>query len=114
MRMTLIIMIALLGLPVLCLLGVMHSTNWRVEAFKTHVVPGMSVEELQRFAGKPSKIIHRDEPLAAATRSHQLLSRDDHTAVYLYSKEGLPYFFVYVFTDDRKNVVTRSVVEAGW
>ena len=110
-RAGLLIAFAILAVPVFFFLSVIYSTRQRMSEFRTRIQPGMSVAELVRFAGKPTMIVHQGESLGAATHSFLNLSRDHHTVIYLYSKEGLPYYNVFVFIDERRNVVTTSIIK---
>lgn len=85
-----------------------------MDEFRTRIVPGMSVAELHRFARKPAHIVRRGEPLQAARRSYKLPVLDEHTAIHFYPKEGIPYFNVYVFVDEREGKVIRADIENLW
>jgi len=111
MRAPLLILLAIVALPVLMLFSVWYSTHQRMVALRMQILPGMKLEEVQRFAGKPACVVRRDDPTWAAALSRKFPALDDHTIVYIYQKEGLPYFSVYVLIDERTNAVTRSVVE---
>ena len=82
--------------------------------FRSRISPGMSLTELHGFAGTPAKILHRGEPLQAARRSYTVPALDESTAIYFYPKEGMPYFNVYVFIDERRSAVIRSDIENLW
>lgn len=103
-----------LGLVGLVVLYPFIAGTRRMSEFRNVIRPGMSVEALVHFAGKPSKILRRDQPLNSATRSFKLPPLADHTALYFYPKDGTPYFNVYVFVDERMNTVSRCVVENLW
>ena len=114
-RLTLLIGIAAFAIPVLCLVSIPISTYHRMSQFRTQISPGMSLPELHAFAGKPAKILHRGEPLQAATNSYAHPTIDEHTALSFYPKEGIPYFNVFVFVDEHQSTVIRSEVESlGW
>lgn len=74
----------------------------------------MSLTELQSFAGEPNRVIRQGEPLNAARRSYIIPPLDEHTAVWFYPREGVPYFNVYVFVDEQTKSVIRADVENLW
>jgi hypothetical protein len=105
---------AIIVLAVLVLLSPFISTHRRIDEFRTRISPGMSVTSLHAFAGTPTKILHRGEPLRAARRSYSILAIDEHAAIHFYAREGFPYFNAYVFIDERQGTVIRSDVENLW
>lgn len=106
--------IAFFGLLLFVFVSPFISGRRRMTAFRTRIQPGMSVDELLRFAGKPRAILHRGEPLRTARRSFTLPPLDEHTAVYCYPKDGVPYFCVYVFIDERRNAVSSCTIDNLW
>jgi hypothetical protein len=113
-RATLLTVIAVILLPVAGLLSGFVSTHRRMAEFRTRIVPGMSIAALHSFAGTPAKIVHRGEPLRAARRSYTVPDLDQHTAIHFYPKDGMPYYNVYVFIDERQSTVIRSDIENLW
>jgi hypothetical protein len=113
-RAKLLIVIGIVALFAVGLFSPVVSTHRRMAQFRTRISPGMSVAELHRFAGTPAKILHRGEPLRAARRSYIIPTIDEHTAIHFYPKEGMPYFNVYVFIDERHGTVIRADVENLW
>jgi hypothetical protein len=113
-RTKLLIVIAIVALPVAGLFSGFVSTHRRMTEFRTRITPGMSITELRSFAGAPAKILHRGEPLQAAKRSYTIPVLDEHTAIYFYPRDGMPYFNVYVFIDERQSTVIRSDIENLW
>ena len=110
----LVVIAAILMLSLLGFLSAFYSTHRRMEEFRTRVVSGMSVQELRDFVGSPAQILHRGESLQAARRSYTVPQLDKHTAVYFYPGDGMPYFNVYVFVDERESRVLRCDIENLW
>lgn len=90
------------------------STHRRMAEFRSHIQPGMGVEELERFAGAPAQIVRRGDTLHAVTHSYTLPPLDGQTAVYVYSRDGMPYYTYFVFVDARQQRVTNMVIENLW
>ena len=110
----LIIIAAVLAVPALIVLSGFSSTHQRMERYHTQITPGMSVENLVSFAGQPNLVLRRGESLNRAHRSYIIPHLDEHTAIYFYPKEGLPFYNVYVFVDERHGAVIRSDIENLW
>jgi hypothetical protein len=113
-RSDLLIVGAIFAVPLAFLLWMVVGTFQRMDQFHGQIRPGMTVAELLTVAGKPDVILHRDEPLNRARRSYVIPVLDDHTALYFYPKDGIPYYNVYVFVDERQGTVIRSDVENLW
>jgi len=113
-RTQLLVLVAIIALPVAVLLSDVASTYRRMAEYRTRLSPGTSVTHLLNFAGRPMAILHQGEPLQAARRSYTLPPLDDHTAIYFYPKDGMPYFNVYVFIDERHSTVDRTDIENLW
>jgi hypothetical protein len=114
-RSELLIVGAIFVMPLAFLLWMIVGTFQRMDQFHGLIRPGMTVRELLTVAGQPDVIVHRDEPLMRARRSYVIPVLDDLTALYFYPKEGIPYYNVYVFVDERSRTVIRSDVESlGW
>jgi len=101
------------ALPLAGLLCGLIGTYRSMAEFRTRITPGMSVTELHSFAGPPGQVIRRGEPLQWPERSDTAPALDEHMAVHLYRREGLPYWNAYVLIDERQSEVIRSEV-AGW
>jgi hypothetical protein len=111
-RTALLVVLAIIALPVICLLSVLVSTRQSMTQFRTRLLPGMTVAELHNFVGgPPAKILHRGDPLQQPNRSYTFPTINEHTAIYVYPKEGIPYYIVYVFVDELRGAVIRSDVE---
>ena len=110
----LVVIAAILTLPLLGFILAFYSTHRRMEEFRTRIVSGMSVRELRSFVGAPAQILHRGESLQAAKRSYTVPQLDEHTAIYFYARDGMPYFNVYVFVDERESRVLRCDIENLW
>ena len=90
------------------------STHRRMAEFRTRIAPGVDVAELHNMAGNPKQIVRRGESLQGPRRSFIVPPLDEHTAIHVYRCEGLPYFNVYVFIDERQGTVIRSEIENLW
>ena len=94
-------------------MGHLDGAALRIRSFRMKVQPGITVAALTNFAGKPDLVVRKDEALNRRAR-FRIPSLDDHTAVYFYPEEGIPYFNVFVFVDEREMLVTTSVLERLW
>ena len=107
-------MLVALGLVGYCLGGLAISGSQRMAIIRNRIMPGVGVTQVEEFLGKPSKIFHHGEPFDVATRSFRLPEIDPQTAVYFYSKDGVPYFNVFVFVNEPTLRVSRVEVENLW
>ena len=111
-RTALLIVLAIIALPVACLLSIFVGTHKSMTQFRVRLLPGITVAELHNIVGRsPAKILHRGDPLQPPNRSYTFPIIDEDTAIYVYPKEGIPYYNVYVFIDERRGTVIRSDVE---
>jgi len=99
-------------LPLTGLVSTFFSTRRHMADFRTRLAPGVTLAELQSFVGRPpARILHRGDPVERPNRSYTIPTIDEHTAIYVYPKEGIPYYNVYVFVDERRGTVIRSDVQ---
>ena len=106
------IVLAGILLPLAGLVSTFFSTRRLMAEFRTRLAPGMTLAELQGFVGRPpARILHRGDPVERPNRSSAIPIIDENTAMYVYPKEGIPYYNVYVFVDERRGTVIRSDVQ---
>ena len=113
-RTQLLVLVGIIALPVAALISDIASTYRRMAEFRIRLSPGTSKTDLLSFAGRPREILHQGEPLQSARRSYTLPPLDNHTAIYFYPKEGMPYFNVYVLIDEQHSAVVRMDIENLW
>ena len=106
-----LIVIVILAIPLLGLLSEVYSTRQRMAYYKSHILPGMSITDLIRTVGKPTRIVQSGESLGVATQSFHFPTLNNHTVLYVYPKEGLSYYNVFVFVDENTSRVISTVVE---
>lgn len=111
MRLRFLIPLAVLAVFASVPLSIVYSTHRRMADFRARIQPGMTVEDLIRFAGKPAKIVHPGESLGLASHHFLRPSLDAHTVMYAYPKEGFPYYNVLVVVDTGRNVVSSCTID---
>jgi hypothetical protein len=89
-------------------------THQRMAGFYIQLKPGTKVAEVLSYAGQPRIILYQGQKLEAARRTYRLPTLDQNTSLYFYPKEGIPYFNVYVYIDERLGTVTRCDIENLW
>ena len=107
-----LIVLAIIALPLAGLVSTFFSTRRHMAEFGTRLLQGMTLAELQGFVGRPpARILHRGDPVERPNRSYAIPIIEENTAMYVYPNEGIPYYNVYVFVDERRGTVIRSDVQ---
>lgn len=109
-----VVLIGVLGL-IGCFIGdAATSGSRRMTRLRSQIAPGMSITQIRELLGDPSQVLRQGEPLKAAHRSYQLPEIDEHTMIYFYPMDGIPYFNVYVLINEPTAMVTRVDIENLW
>lgn len=85
-------------------------TRARIKEYAEIVRPGMSISDLKTSVGAPDVILRHGDKLDLAHR-YEVPELDSSTAIYFYSKEGFPYYNLFVFVNEGSNIVTELVID---
>jgi hypothetical protein len=96
------------------LFEVAYSGTRRMNQIRRTVTQGLDASKLPSFLGSPVQVLHAGDTLKVARRGYQLPQIDQATTVYVYAKDAIPYFNVYVFIDRASDRVTRADIENLW
>lgn len=104
----------IIGTPILVVALTFFGGNRHLEKVQTSIRTGMTIEEVEKVFGKPTQVLSRGERFRGAHASSKRPPLDEHTAVHVYARDGIPYYNVYVFIDKHQSTVVRSEIENLW
>jgi hypothetical protein len=105
---------AILATPLLILLLIWWNGTAGMKKTRESIRAGMPIEEVTRMFGQPVQVVNQGDQLRVGRRSYELPQIDEHTAVHVYGRDGIPYYNIYVFVDKRRSTVLRSEIENLW
>ena len=82
---------AFIAAPILVLVLVLCSGTARMKKSHEKIRAGMTIEEVMKMFGQTAQVVNHGEALRVTRGSYQLPPLEEHTAVHVYARDGVPY-----------------------
>lgn len=98
-----LLVVLLLHFPIL--------TEFKIQMAKSHLRNDSALESFVASFGDPTRAANEQEKRIVSSRYGLDLAAEEH--VWIYNREGIPYWVIYIVTKDSKTIRT-SIVDRLW